>query len=68
MNYRQLFAEKSRDRRKYTEAQIRALKADLEAGMGAGEAARKHGMPRWIVRDVIDRRSWRGVEAPEVEA
>jgi hypothetical protein len=29
------------------------------------EAARKHGLSRWIVRDVKDRHSWRGVEAKQ---
>ena len=63
MNFRQLLAAKSKERRKYTEAQIAALKADLAAGMGRKAAGKKHGVSPYIVRDVIDRLSWRDVEA-----
>lgn len=61
MNFRKILAAKSRERRVYTPEQIASLKADLDAGMGANDAARKHDLPRWIVRDVIDRKSWRDV-------
>ncbi len=61
MNFRHLLAAKSRERRKYTPEQIAALKADLAAGMGRKAAGRKHGVSPYIVRDVIDRLSWRDV-------
>jgi transposase len=67
VNFRTSLAAQSAKRRVHTPEQIAALKADLEAGMPEREAARKHGLSRWIVRDVIDRRSWRGIEPKEVE-
>lgn len=67
MNFRQLLAAKSRSRREHTPEQIAALKADLAAGMGRKAAAKKHGVSPYIVRDVIDRLSWRDVEAKEAE-
>ncbi len=65
MNFRTAMAQQSAKRRVHTPEQIAALKADLEAGMPEREAARKHGLSRWIVRDVKDRHSWRGVEAKQ---
>lgn len=62
MNFRQILAAKSRERRRYTAEQIAALKADLAAGMTLPQAAKKHGVHRWVVRDVIERNSWREVE------
>ncbi len=65
MNFRKMLAAKSIEKRVHTPEQIAALKADLEAGMPEREAARKHGLSRWIVRDVLDGRSWRWVEAKQ---
>lgn len=62
MNFRNLMAAKSQDRRRYTREQVEGFKRDVAAGMSAAEAGRKHGLPRWVVRDVIDRKSWRDVE------
>ncbi len=65
MNFRTSLAAQSAKRRVHTPEQIAALKADLEAGMPEREAARQHGLSRWIVRAVKDGHSWRGVEAKQ---